>query len=237
MDERESTSEYDPLWGAPSPGESRWPPALAVVAALVLQVRLPEKLSLGKSWLLPALESVLLAALIAVNPSQMNARSRDTRWVGLTLISVMSATNAVSLILLVHNLLKGSKVAGRAIEGRPLVYSAIAIWLTGVIAFGLWYWEIDRGGPIRRCWPDHKAPDFLFPQMENPGVHRHDGKTTPWHPVFVDYLYLSLTNSAAFSPTDTLPLTTRAKMLMGAQSLASLATIAVVGARAVNILS
>ena len=225
--------DYDPLWGAPSPGEWRWPPALAVVAALTLQVRLPEKLTIGKTWILPALELAALVALVAGNPSRLDQRSRDLRPISLLLISIMSATNGASLLLLIHNLLKGNKIAGQAVAGRPLIYSAIAIWATGVIAFGLWYWEIDRGGPIKRCSPEHDAPDFLFPQMENPGVHPHG----PWHPRFVDYLYLSLTNSSAFSPTDTLPLTTRAKVLMAVQSLASLATIAVVGARAVNILN
>jgi hypothetical protein len=116
-------------------------------------------------------------------------------------------------------------------NGRLLIVSGAGVWLTNVIVFGLWYWEMDRGGPLKRRSEDHPAPDFLFPQMTNPGAAR--GR---WSPVFLDYLYVSLTNAAAFSPTDTMPLTTRAKALMGAEGLASLATIGIVAARAVNIL-
>ena len=220
-------STIDPLWGYPSPGISRWPAVAAVVAALLLQIRLPEKLSIGPGWLLPALEAVLLLVLVATNPSHDTKRAKEGRFLSLCLIAVLSLTNLTSLLLLVHNLLK----TGNGIDGRPLVYAAIAIWFTGVLAYGLWFWEIDRGGPARRCHADHPAPDFLFPQMENPGVHKG-----PWSPSFLDYLYVSLTNSTAFSPTDALPLTVRAKLLMASQSMGSLATVALVGARAVNIL-
>jgi uncharacterized membrane protein len=105
------------------------------------------------------------------------------------------------------------------------------IWLTNVIIFGLWYWELDRGGPGARCAPVHREPDFLFPQMVNPG-------TAPkgWTPNFLDYLYVSFTNASAFSPTDTMPLTEMSKILMLVQSLASLLIVALVAARAVNIL-
>jgi hypothetical protein len=101
-----------------------------------------------------------------------------------------------------------------------------------VIVFGLWYWELDRGGPSARHDPHHREPDFLFPQMATPGAARPD-----WAPGFLDYLYVSFTNATAFSPTDTMPLTPLAKGLMGVQSAASLLTVALVAARAVNILS
>ena len=215
------------LWGYPSKGESRWWAAAAVAAALALQIRLPEKLTIGPRLLLPGLEVALMVPLLILNPSRLSPSSRDTRWLSITLIAVINGDNMVSLALLIRRLLHGGQI-----NGRPLIYSAISIWATGVLVFGLWYWEIDRGGPIRRCGPDHGAPDFLFPQMENPAVTRE-----PWSPGFIDYMYLSLTNSMAFSPTDVLPLTRQAKAIMAAQSLASLATIAVVGARAVNILN
>jgi hypothetical protein len=101
-----------------------------------------------------------------------------------------------------------------------------------VIVFGLWYWELDRGGPSARHDPHHREPDFLFPQMATPGSARPD-----WAPGFLDYLYVSFTNATAFSPTDTMPLTPLAKSLMAVQSAASLLTVALVAARAVNILS
>jgi hypothetical protein len=108
----------------------------------------------------------------------------------------------------------------------------VQIWLTNVIVFGLWYWDLDRGGPIERRRIHHRQPDFLFPQMVTPGA-----APEPWCPHFVDYLYVSFTNATAFSPTDTMPLTAWAKLLMMVQSLASLLTVVLVAARAVNILS
>ena len=109
--------------------------------------------------------------------------------------------------------------------------TAIQIWLTNVIVFGLWYWELDRGGPGARCRENHREPDFLFPQMSTPAA-----APPSWAPRFLDYLYVAFTNATAFSPTDTLPLTAWAKVLMAIQSLASLLTVALVAARAVNIL-
>jgi hypothetical protein len=105
------------------------------------------------------------------------------------------------------------------------------IWFTNVLAFGLWYWEFDRGGPGSRSHVHHREPDFLFPQMANP-----DAAPKDWCPSFIDYMYVTFTNATAFSPTDTMPLTQWAKLLMAVQSLASLLTVALVAARAVNIL-
>jgi len=139
----------------------------------------------------------------------------------------VTLANIINLGLLLTELLKG-----HVQNGRELVVSSVAIWLTNAIAFGLWYWELDRGGPYERHQPSHREPDFLFPQMATPGAGRPD-----WAPSFVDYLYVSLTNATAFSPTDTMPLSPLAKLLMATQSVASLVTVAVVAARAVNILS
>jgi uncharacterized membrane protein len=215
------------LWGAPTPGESRWPATVAVAATLVIQAALPGRLTIGPWWIIPSLELCLLIPLIIANPSRLTASSRDVRALSISLIALVSAANIVSLGLLIRVLVDGTKV-----NGKPLILAAVGIWFTQVLVFGLWYWESDRGGPVARTRADHGPPDFLFPQMENPGVHRGD-----WYPTLYDYVYISLTNSTAFSPTDTMPLTTRAKALFAAQSLVSLATIAVVGARAVNILS
>ena len=142
-------------------------------------------------------------------------------------IAVVNAANIASLFLLIHSLLNGSKTSG-----KQLILAAVGIWLTSIIVFALWYWQVDRGGPVARCRPAQPKPDLFFPQMGNPELAEPG-----WSPSFVDYLYVSLTNSMAFSPTDTMPLTRRVKLLMGAQSLVSLATIAIVGSRAVNILN
>jgi len=218
----------DSLWGAPSPGESRWPGGIAVGIIIALQMVLPEPLSFGPRIVLPIIELVLLITLVAANPNRFDEESRDLRIVSIGLIVVISAANAAALGLLIGQLVRSSS----PLAGSTLMYSAVAIWATNIVTFGIWYWEIDRGGPIRRCMADHPRPDFIFPQMENPGV-----TDSPWSPVFFDYLYVSLTNSTAFSPTDTLPLTHRAKLLMSLQGVASLATIAILAARGVNILN
>jgi len=224
----EQGSEADrALYGYPSGGESRWPSFLAVGTALVLQAVLPGRLTVGPWWLVPALEALLLIPLMIANPSELTRQSRDVRLLSIALIALVNVANVVSLALLIHVLVNGTKA-----NGKPLILAAVGIWLTQVIVFGLWYWELDRGGPVARTRADHPPPDLMFTQMSNAAVTKE-----PWVPTMVDYIYVSLTNSTAFSPTDTMPLTVRAKALMGAQSLVSLATIAIVGARAVNILS
>ncbi len=164
--------------------------------------------------------------LLIVNPGHVSRQESRFRVLGLALIALITIANFVSLTELIHALLYGSKAGG-----RPLVYASVPIWLTNVIVFGLWYWELDRGGPAIRHQPEHRRPDFLFPQMSTPG------SSPGWVPNFLDYFYTSFTNATAFSPTDTMPLTPWAKVLMMLQSLASLVTVAVVVSRAVNILN
>ena len=139
----------------------------------------------------------------------------------------VSAANIYALAALAHALLH-NKVPS---NGDELVVSGVLIWLTNFLIFGLWYWELDRGGPGRRAAGHDGPADFLFPQM-------NDDRVQPlnWRPQFFDYLYVSLTNAAAFSPTDTMPLTLKAKGIMGMQSIVSLVTIGLIVSRAVNIL-
>jgi len=217
-------------WGMPAHKEPRWPASLAVLMALALYLFLPEKLTLGPNWIVPVFELALLIPLSVVSPMRRKDEPRWQRYAAVALIALVNAANLVSLALLVHDLLQG-KANGKQIVGPQLLFSSILIWLTNVIVFGLWYWELDRGGPDERSHPAHRQPDFLFPQMTTPHCTREG-----WSPTFLDYAYVSFTNATAFSPTDTLPLTPVAKALMLVQSLASLLTIALVAARAVNIL-
>ena len=122
-------------------------------------------------------------------------------------------------------------VTGRETSGGELLYKAMTIWSTNVIAFGLWYWVFDRGGPVRRREDNPPPPDFQWPQMENPEL-----AAPGWHPRLFDYVYLSFTNSVAFSPTDAMPLSRQAKVLMMLEASASAITVLLVAARAVNIL-
>ena len=206
--------------------ESAVPAALAVVAIIGLQMSLLEKLTLGPNWLAPALELALLVPLMVVAPKRRPGDARGLRVAAVVLIGLINAANIASLLLLVHFLLVGGKANGGA-----LLFDAVKLWLTNVILFALWFWELDRGGPNRRGHSSQKHPDFLFPQMTAP-----DLAPSGWKPSFLDYVFVSFTNAAAFSPTDTLPLTARVKMLMMVQALTSLLTVALVAGRAVNIL-
>jgi hypothetical protein len=212
----------------PPPGrpEPMWPALANVAAAIVLQVVLPERLTVGPRWLLPALETALLVGLRFAAPMQLIGEHSRRRMLALGLTAFVSAANAASLGLLTHELLHK-----HITDGRTLVVAGALIWVTNVLIFGLWYWEVDRGGPGRRASGNDGLPDLLFPQMT-------DGRFSPpgWRPQFIDYLYVSFTNATAFSPTDTMPLSGGAKAMMTLQALVSLVTIGLVVSRAVNIL-
>lgn len=208
-------------------GEPRWPATLAIIVAVVLYITLPEALTVGPTWLVPLLELALIMPLSVTAPRR---RVTEKRWQAagaIALIAIINAANVASLVLLVHVLATGSKI-----PGTQLLLSSAQIWLTNIIVFALWYWEIDRGGPDERSGELTRTADFLFPQMVTP-----ECAAVTWRPTFLDYLFLAFTNATAFSPTDTMPLTHMAKSLMAVQALTSLLTIALVAARAVNILS
>jgi uncharacterized membrane protein len=204
-----------------------WAPQLVVLAAIALQLVLPDRLTIGPYWLLPAVEVLLLVGLSAVSPHPRMRHRPLRRQIAMGLIALVSAVNVYSLVELTRFLLHG----GRA-GGRPLIFSGVALWVTNVLLFGLWYWELDRGGPLERARRVGHAPDFLFPQMTDAAPFTRAG----WAPGLVDYLYLSFTNATAFSPTDTMPLSHTAKTLMTAQSVVSLLIVVLVVARAVSIL-
>lgn len=208
-------------------GESRWGAAAAVLGVAALHWALRARLMPGPGWAVPALESALVFALLAANPTRITRESRDARWLSLTLVIVVAAANAAGLVHLVELLLAGEKASG-----RDLVAAAVAVWATNVVLFGLVFWEVDRGGPQARSVGQGQRPDLLFPQMT-----LADWDRAGWSPSFVDYLYVSFTNSTALSPTDTMPLSGRAKLTMLAQALLSLVTVGLVLARAVNMLA
>lgn len=216
-----------PAWRRATRGEPRWAVTAVILVAIALQVMLPRRLVFQPYWALPVLEVVLLAGVIAGNPRRVEPRTRWLRLLGLVLMGVISLANGWSAARLVVGLVNGTE--GR--DAGPLLLTGGGIWLTNVIVFALWYWEWDRGGPMARVLGRHQYPDFLFVQMQSPETAPRD-----WEPGFLDYLYLSFTNSTAFSPTDVMPLSRWAKMLMMLQSSVSLVTVVLVVARAVNIL-
>jgi uncharacterized membrane protein len=215
-------------WGEPARAENRWPAQVAVLAALALYITLPAKLTVGPAWFIPVLELALFVPLALTAPKHLAQIARWRRPAAISLIGVINLANIISLVLLIHELLRG----GTRTVGAELLLGATQIWVTNIIVFALWYWELDRGGPDARRLASHGPPDFLFPQMVTPAC-----APAGWTPKFVDYLFISFTNATAFSPTDTMPLSTWAKMLFTMQAATSLLTVAIVAARAVNILT
>jgi len=203
-----------------------WPAQATVIVAIALQLVLPQRLKAGPSWLLPVLEAMLVVGLIAASPREIEYEHPRRKRVAVVMIAIVSAANIYSLIALSKHLLHHE-----VSNGHQLIVSGMLIWLTNFMIFALWYWEIDRGGPGQRAAGDDASPDFLFPQMTDDRI-----EPLHWRPHFIDYLYVSLTNATAFSPTDTMPLTPTAKSIMGIQSLVSLVTIGLIVSRAVNIL-
>jgi uncharacterized membrane protein len=214
-------------WGVASKSEPRWPASLAVLIAAALNFALPARYSMGPSWLEGVLVVVILIPLMVAAPRRVPEEGRWQQLLAVVPIAIVNVFNVASLILLIRELVTDSK----NVTGSHLLVSALAIWVTNVIVFALWYWELDRGGPDDRMRESHAAPDLLFPQMITPGCGHPD-----WTPGFLDYLYVAFTNSTAFSPTDTFPLTPWAKTLFTVQAVVSLVAIAIVASRAVNIL-
>jgi uncharacterized membrane protein len=221
--------EAVPAWRRVTEGETRWQVSLAVAVAILLQLPVSGRLALVRpTWLLPVLEALLAIGLLIANPRRINRQSMALRSTSLTLIALISLTNAWSAGRLIWQIVHTSHSTNSA---TTLLVTGGAIWVTNVIAFGLWYWEFDRGGPVARALAIKPYPDFQFPQMTDPELAPRS-----WEPMFADYFYLSFTNATAFSPTDVLPLSRWAKMLMLVQSAVSLLLAALVIARAVNIL-
>ena len=206
--------------------EPIWHVQLAIVVAIFVQVFLPKEYVVGPHYALAVFEGLLLIAISLPSgrkhhPSHAVLR----RLLSLLLLLLITVTNIASLILVTDSLLNGA-----VNDGHLLIYSALIIYATHVIVFGLLYWELD--GRSTKGAPDG-VRDFLFPQQS---ADAKETKQPGWQPTFFDYLYVSVTNATAFSPTDAMPLTYRAKLLMTVQAFTSLATIALVAARAVNIL-
>ncbi|MBW8785539.1 MAG: hypothetical protein JF593_13030 [Novosphingobium sp.] len=218
-----------------------WFARTSILVIVALQLLLGDRVALGPVWLAPAIELALLLPLsiatawaqdLAVRAQTdehwhfVKRRRRMVRLIAVVLTAAVTILNSAALANVIDALLHG-----HGANGQRLLADAIKIWTINIFAFALWYWSFDRGGPATRGLTGSPRPDFLFAQMSVPEV------ATDWSPGFVDYLFLSFTNATAFSPTDTLPLSGRAKVLMMAQSGISLLTIALVAARAVNILS
>lgn len=218
--------------------EHRWPAIIALIVALVLYGTLPSSFLPELRWVVLGIGVVLLIPLVAINPLRFNTQTKWSRILSLGQTILLLVANQVALVQLIIQLVTGSKD-----DGPTLLLAALQVWVTNVIVYALLYWEIDRGGPVRRTTEkrsDLPLADFRFPQDEDHDaveeVAQRSSMKSDWTASFVDYLYFSGSNSMAFSATDTMPLSHRAKGLMAAESFAGFVILALVIARAVSLL-
>ena len=220
-----------PAWQRPTDGEHIFGVCAAIVVAIGLMLALPTRISNRPHWLLPGV-AVLLLALILMSAREVRLRTPHPRLrvAGILLIGLLSLANASSAARLIVDILRDEGL-GSGDNPTTLLLAGGAIWLTNVIVFAIWYWGADRGGAVQRALASDPNPDLLFPQMQLDQPWTHD-----WEPEFVDYLYFSFTNAAAFSPTDVMPLARWAKLMMMVQAAISIMLIVLVVARAVNLM-
>jgi hypothetical protein len=216
----------DPDAGDDAVREARWPASIAVALIGILYLSLPSSISPGPTVLAPLVLALLLVPLTVVAPTRHERESPLFRYLAVALVGLVVVFNLGALATILDALFTGNRLTG-----VPLLRAAGTIWLTNVIMFALIFWELDAGGPHRRA-AGFLPVDWLFPQQSD-----MRDLVPNWRPVFVDYLFVSLMNSTAFSPTDAMPISSRAKLLMGGQSMISLVTVVLVTARAVNILN
>ena len=209
-------------------GEPRWPMALAVLLSAAMQLSLPDRHVLSPTVLFPTVEVLLLVVLVIGDPGRIDRRSPLLRRLTVGLVIVMTLDNLAGVAELVRDILDGSDHD----NGQVLLATGGALWVTNVIAFSLWFWLLDRGGPAARAQGTAQEAAFAFPENASPEL-----AAANWSPQYPDYLYLAFTNSTALSPTDTMPITRWAKMVMLLQSSISLVIAIMIVARAVNILT
>ena len=209
-------------------GESRWPPAAALLVFMALNVALrvwlPTEAAVRVPWLVPAIEVALLAVLLLSDPLSLARRAKVLRPVTLTLVVVLVVAALWATSLLVYDLIKGIGVT----ESPSRLLASAVVWLGNNLSFALLYWLMDSGGPIARTRGGPPI-DFAYTQQMSPEL-----APPGWRPLFLDYLHLGFTNATAFSPTDVMPLTHRAKYTMLVQSTVALALFGLIVARAVN---
>jgi uncharacterized membrane protein len=210
-------------------GERWWPVALAIIAVAGLHVALPDRYRVQPGWVVPAALLLPLAALIAGDPGRIDRQKTWLRVLTGVLIAVITLANLLAAARLVVDILTNNKLYANNAGG--LLAAGGVIWATNVIAFALWYWDLDRGGASARAHPPARPPAFIFPEMQNPSY-----VPATWVPRFIDYLFLAFWTATAVSPTDTVAVKPWAKLLMMLEAAVSIALAALVIARAINIL-
>lgn len=209
-------------------GERPGPVVAVLLVAIGIPFLMPEHLIPRPVWLVPAFLAVLLVVFLALDPGHIDERSARAHYSRTAILITLVASTGWATVLLTRDLIYGRTAITNS--GPALLRAGALVWLGLAISFAFLYWELDLGGPGERAHNERKYPDLAFPEDLSPEVRRPD-----WAPEFLDYLYLAFTNGLAFSPTDVMPIAHWAKLAMGIQSLASLAILGLVIARAVNI--
>ena len=217
--------------------EHRWPAVVATVIALAAYAFLPSVVPLIERYAVVGVCLLMIVALVAYNPHRLTRESAWSRRAEIALAVIILVANQIALAETIIRLLNKHG------NGSELLLASLQVWLTNVIAFALIFWVLDRGGPIARATvprPKLELADFRFPQDEDHDavdeVARGSSREADWVPSYIDYFYFSLSNSMAFSPTDTMPLRHRAKLLMSLESFAGFVLLALVIARAVSLI-
>jgi hypothetical protein len=208
--------------------EHRWPVVVAVGVVILIWLLLPDELQFVPRWLVPTMAVAILVPLIAFNPKRLDTETRWSRWIGGIFAGGLAVVNQGHIVLLIRELINDEA------NGPSVLLVALAVWITNVIALAIVFWELDKGGPVARrvLGVNDDAPqDFLFPQQATERLAQG------WNPVFFDYVAFSLSTMMAFSPTDVMPLTTRAKAIMAYEALTGFVLLALIISRAVNILT
>ena len=208
--------------------ESRWPPALAILVVLCLLAALP-----GHVIALPVWVSYLTAFAVIVPMAAVRLTGGSTLWLGIerTMIILLATAYVANTIAELADMIGVITLHPSGNNAFSLLSSSVAIWVANVLTFSLLYWQIDQGGPSARASNSSVKPDWVFPQPAKP-----EDLPPDWRPLFLDYLYLGYNTATAFSPTDALPLTRRAKMFMMIESTISLLTMVIILSRAINII-
>ena len=221
MTETDDSARYAPL-------RNRLAPLVAVAVAVLSQVLMRDRIVLGPLLLVPTVE-VGLSVVIVLGDGVLRAQRHRMGYVRYVLALVLACSGTTSAMLLIHDV-----VHARPVSVQQLLAEGVQILVVMAVGFALLFWQLDRGGPNGRVQPDVERMAFWFTQD---AIREYSDEFDNWQPRFLDYLYVSITNLMAFSPTDTMPLSRTAKMLMVWESAVALATLAVVLARAVNVLA
>ena len=210
-------------------GEHWWPAATAILVVAGLHVALPARYRIQPAWVVPVVLVALLAVMIIGDPGRIDRQRTWLRIVTGTIIALITLANLVAAVRLVLDILTNSKLFAK--NPGALLAAGAVIWATNVIAFGLWYWDLDRGGAAARAHHPDRNPAFIFPEMQHSSY-----VPATWMPTFVDYLSLGFWTATAFSPTDVSAIRPWAKLLMMLEAVGSLVLAALVIARAINVL-